>query len=161
MMYKSLLVSAALALVLASCGGSAEVTTTTGAPPTSVTVVTTSPPPTSTPQTPSTTTTAPATTTSPTTTVPPTTTTAPPTHAVVVSAGSVVSGVERVQVSEAQDVTIQVTTDVADELHIHGLDLFFDLVPGVNTVTFQPDARGIFEAELEGAGLLLFELQVS
>lgn len=156
---KSLLISATTALVLASCGGSADLTTTTtGAPPPSVTVVTTSPPVTTT-QTPTETTTPPTATT--TTVSPTTTTTTPPTHAVVVSAGSVVGRVERIQVAESEDVTIQVTTDVADELHIHGLDLFFDLEPGVNMVTFQPEARGIFEAELEGAGLLLFELQVS
>ena len=161
MTYKSLLISVSTALVLASCGGSADLTTTTAAPPTSVTVVTTSPPPASTTQAPTDTTEATTTSQAPTATTAPTTTTTPPTHTVAVADGSVVGGVERVKVSESEDVTIEVTTDVADELHIHGLDLFFDLEPGVNTVTFQPEARGIFEAELEGAGLLLFELQVS
>ena len=79
------LLLAALALLTAACGDSAEPTTTTAAPP--PTTTTTAPPTTTTTAPPTTTTTAPPTTTTTapptTTTVPPTTTTAPPTTTTV------------------------------------------------------------------------------
>jgi glucose/arabinose dehydrogenase len=75
--------------------------------------------------------------------------------------GEVVGGLERVPVALGSEVTISVTADVADELHLHGYDLFVDLSPGVaGEITFVAEIPGVFEAELEAAGIPVVELEV-
>ena len=60
-----------------------------------------------------------------------------------------------------QTVVIKVTSDIADEIHLHGYDKKADAAPGtVATITFKADKPGIFEVELEKKGLKLFELEV-
>jgi len=55
-----------------------------------------------------------------------------------------------------------VTADVVDEVHVHGYDLFADVAPGAPaTINFVADIPGVWEVELEGAGALLVELEVS
>ncbi|WP_328532162.1 hypothetical protein OG984_14030 [Nocardioides sp. NBC_00368] len=67
--------------------------------------------------------------------------------------------VERVALGES--VTLAVTSDVADEVHVHGYDAHVDLVAGQEgALTFTADIPGRFEVELEGAGALLVELEV-
>ena len=67
--------------------------------------------------------------------------------------------VERVALGEP--VTLAVTSDVADEVHVHGYDTHVDLVAGQeSTLTFTADIPGRFEVELEGAGTLLVEIEV-
>ena len=64
-------------------------------------------------------------------------------------------------VNKDSPVRIVVTSDVADEVHVHGYDLKADVGPGLpGTVQFQATIPGTFEVELEGLGLLLFELEV-
>ena len=47
-------------------------------------------------------------------------------------------------------VVITVTSDVADEVHVHGYDLMADVAPGAPaTIRFTADAPGRFEIELE------------
>ncbi len=59
-------------------------------------------------------------------------------------------------------VTILVISDVAEELHVHGYDLFLELIPGEEVdLEFIADLPGVWEVELEGAHRLLFELAVS
>jgi hypothetical protein len=66
-----------------------------------------------------------------------------------------------VEAEVGSDVTIQVTSDVAEELHVHGYDKVADLEPGQSaTLTFLADIPGKVEVELEGSGTLLFELRV-
>ncbi len=78
-----------------------------------------------------------------------------------VEAGSVVEGGERVELDVGEAVVIEVTADVADEVHVHGYDLFAETVPGEATrIEFTADIPGVFEVELEDAHLLLVELQV-
>jgi hypothetical protein len=58
-------------------------------------------------------------------------------------------------------VTIRVTSDVADEVHVHGYDLMTDVDPGTPaTVTFDATIPGVFEVELEKLGQQLLTLQV-
>lgn len=67
--------------------------------------------------------------------------------------------VERIALGES--VTLAVTSDVADEVHVHGYDMHVDLVAGQEgALTFTADIPGRFEVELEGAGALLVELEV-
>lgn len=66
-----------------------------------------------------------------------------------------------VPVSLGESVTLVVTSDVADEVHLHGYDAHVDLVAGQEgKLTFKADIPGRFEAELEGTGTLLIELEV-
>jgi hypothetical protein len=91
----------------------------------------------------------------------PSTTVAAGTIAEFTYAGGKVSGDSRVTVKIGQPVTIRVTSDVAEEVHIHTYDLMVDLEPGVaNQVTFTADIPGIHEVELEHAGLHLTSLEV-
>ena len=54
------------------------------------------------------------------------------------------------------------TSDVAEEVHVHGYDLTVDLVPGQpGEVAFTADLPGAYEVELEGTGKLLFQLRVA
>jgi heme/copper-type cytochrome/quinol oxidase subunit 2 len=58
-------------------------------------------------------------------------------------------------------VTIEVTSDTADEVHLHGYDIEKELVPGkVTTLSFVADQTGIFEVELHKANVVILHLQV-
>jgi hypothetical protein len=73
-----------------------------------------------------------------------------------------VTGADRFQVDRDDVFDIWVLSDVADELHVHGYDIFFDLEPGAPlNVTFVVEVPGIFEVELESGHTLLFEIEVS
>lgn len=64
-------------------------------------------------------------------------------------------------VKRGDRVRIVVDADVTDEIHLHGYDLSTQVRPGrPGALTFRADAPGVFEVELEDAGLLLFELTV-
>ncbi|MGH3938186.1 MAG: hypothetical protein ACRDTG_06060 [Pseudonocardiaceae bacterium] len=81
---------------------------------------------------------------------------------VIVSGGQITGEAGRVEVALGTPVTVSVTSDVADEIHVHGYDLTADVpAGGTNSVSFTTTIPGVFEVELEGAGLQLFELQVS
>ena len=74
--------------------------------------------------------------------------------------GAITGGGKR-SATRGQPVVIKVTSDVADEVHLHGYDKKADAAPGtVATITFIADKPGIFEVELEKKGLKLFELEV-
>ncbi len=76
--------------------------------------------------------------------------------------GSVETASDRVEVEVGQTVSIMIEADVAEEVHVHGYDLFGDVAPGSpTTIALTADVPGVFEVELEGSGLFLFELQVS
>ena len=76
--------------------------------------------------------------------------------------GEVVGGVETLEVTSGEEVTMTVTSDVQEELHVHGVDLYEDLPPGEEVeVTFTPEAEGIFEIELHGSGTQIASMEVS
>jgi hypothetical protein len=67
----------------------------------------------------------------------------------------------RVSVPLGEPVTLVVTSDVADEVHLHGYDLTAALEPGTPTeLAFDATIPGVFEAELHEAGTVLLSLQV-
>lgn len=85
-----------------------------------------------------------------------------PTVVVTVRDGAVAGGARDVRVPLGEEVVLRVESDVADEVHVHGYDLFVDVVPGaVAELRFVADLAGVWEVELEGAGLDLAALQVS
>ncbi|MFI5924788.1 hypothetical protein ACIA3K_02285 [Micromonospora sp. NPDC051543] len=67
----------------------------------------------------------------------------------------------RVTVTKGQSVRITVTSDVADELHVHGYDLGARLPAGKpGSVEFRADKTGLFEVETHETELVLFQLVV-
>lgn len=84
------------------------------------------------------------------------------TIAIEVAAGKVNVKEKVVKVALGSTVTLFVTTDVSDEVHVHG----YDAKQNVSAVapallSFVADQPGGFEVELENAKLLLVKLQVS
>ena len=80
----------------------------------------------------------------------------------LVVSGSKVSGdTGTVDVKRGQPVRLTVTSDVADEVHVHGADVGKDVEAGGTVVLeFTQQAAGRFEVELEGARRVLTRLQV-
>lgn len=127
---------------------------TTTAPPTITAPTTTAPPPTTPP------------TTAPPTTVPTTTATtiAPPSVTIIdleVTDGRLEGGARREAAPLGEEVTVRVSGNSADHVHIHGYDLFLHLADGEGELTFAADIPGVFEIELEEAGIVLVQLEVS
>jgi hypothetical protein len=106
----------------------------------------------------------PATTEAPaTTSEPPPTTQAPQVVGLeyVIVDGEPQGGIARDSVDRGQALEITVTSDVADEVHVHGYDLMADIAPGAPaTIRFEADAPGRFEIELENSGIQIAELEV-
>ena len=80
----------------------------------------------------------------------------------VTVAGGQVSGVTgRVPVASGERVTLVVTSDVADEIHVHGYDLTTALAADRPVeLSFDATIPGVFEVELHEAGTVLLTLQV-
>lgn len=81
---------------------------------------------------------------------------------VSVAGGSVMGPGSRVEAALGEDLVLRVTSDVADEVHVHGYDERAE-VPAGGTVEipFTADIPGGFDVELEGTGQLLFQLRVA
>lgn len=80
----------------------------------------------------------------------------------VTVAGGQVEGGGRTSVPLGDAVTIRVTSDVADHVHLHGYDVLADVAAGGTAeLTFTADIPGVFEVELEDARLPLLELEIS
>jgi glucose/arabinose dehydrogenase len=81
---------------------------------------------------------------------------------ITVAAGKVTTPSKRVKVKLGETVRLTVTSDVAEELHVHTYDRKADLAPGKPaTLEFKADIPGTHEVELEKSHLGLVELQVS
>ena len=73
-----------------------------------------------------------------------------------------VTGGGRQKISLGDTVTLRVTSDVADEIHLHGYDIMQDVGAGETAdLTFDATIPGVFEAELEHEGIKLVELEIS
>ncbi|MCW2681455.1 MAG: uncharacterized protein JWM62_2856 [Frankiales bacterium] len=81
----------------------------------------------------------------------------------VTYAAGEISGVEgRVEVEKGEQLVLRFTSDVVEEIHVHGYDLYADLVPGQPAqIAFTADLPGSYEVELHEAGRPLFQLRVS
>jgi hypothetical protein len=67
----------------------------------------------------------------------------------------------RIQVSQGDRVSINAQSDTAQEVHVHGYDVFVNVpAGGERTRVLRADAPGVFEVELEGSHRLIFELEV-
>lgn len=92
---------------------------------------------------------------------PTTTTTAPGTLVTVAVQGGRVDGPGRQRVALNDTVTLRVTSDVADEVHVHAYEKKAPVGPGQPAeITFVASIPGVFEIELEQAHRLLMTLEV-
>ncbi|MBV8992508.1 MAG: hypothetical protein JO287_02125 [Pseudonocardiales bacterium] len=68
----------------------------------------------------------------------------------------------RVSVPLGTVVSLAVTSDVGDEIHVHGYDRKAEIPPGgTASMSFMANVAGVFEVELEDSKLQLLQLQVS
>ena len=80
---------------------------------------------------------------------------------VVVSKGKLTSGQPVVRLKKGDPVVLRVTSDVADELHLHGYNLHLRLKPGQTaTLEFAAKKTGRFTYELHHAELELGVLEI-
>lgn len=80
---------------------------------------------------------------------------------VTVAGGRVVGGVKTLDVAQGDRVQVTVTSDVADEIHVHGVDLHRDIAAGgTQTIDFTANLPGSYEIELESLGLTLVRYNV-
>jgi hypothetical protein len=86
----------------------------------------------------------------------------PPIANVRVKNGKPVGGIQDLEFAKGDTVQFAVTSDVADEVHVHGYDLMKDVKPG-HPVTFKFPGKidGEFEVELEGRGEQIASLKVT
>lgn len=80
---------------------------------------------------------------------------------VVVRDGKPVGGVAELTFNSGQRIRFRVSSDVGDEVHVHGYDISKDVEPGGSiNFDFPADLEGIFEIELEHRAEPILELQV-
>jgi hypothetical protein len=82
--------------------------------------------------------------------------------AIVVKDGKPVGGVRDIEVNKGERVRFTVSSDVADEIHVHGYDFMKDVEAG-GKVSFDFKAKidGAFEIELEGRKEQIADLKVN
>jgi hypothetical protein len=81
--------------------------------------------------------------------------------AIIVTGGEPEGGVAELEFEKDSDVRFTVESDVAEEIHVHGYDVYADLEPGKPTeVAFLAEIDGVFEVELHGTGAVIAELTV-
>ncbi|MDQ4009490.1 MAG: hypothetical protein M3228_02045 [Actinomycetota bacterium] len=85
------------------------------------------------------------------------------TISITVRGGQVTGEAGRVTVPLGTPVTVSVTSDVVDEIHVHGYDRKGEIPAAGSTgsVSFTANTPGVFEVELEESKLLLMQLEVS
>ncbi len=78
-----------------------------------------------------------------------------------VSGGKASGDVGRVAVPLGTPIVLSVSSDVADEIHVHGYDRKARIPAGTTgSVAFTANTAGVFEVEMEDAKLELLQLQV-
>lgn len=76
--------------------------------------------------------------------------------------GKPVGGVKDIEVEKGDQVRIAVTSDIAEELHLHGYDISRPVAAGeTGRMSFKAKIEGVFELELENSGVPIAELAVS
>lgn len=80
---------------------------------------------------------------------------------IVIKGGQPEGGVKDLSYKSGDTVRIEVSSDVADEIHVHGYDISTDVEAGGKAkVEFVADIEGVFEVELESAGVQIAQLTV-
>jgi hypothetical protein len=86
----------------------------------------------------------------------------PPIANVTVKNGKPVGGIRELEFGKGQTVQFAVTSDVSDEVHVHGYDIGKDVSPGHPVkFRFRGDIDGEFEVELENRKEQIASLKVN
>jgi hypothetical protein len=81
---------------------------------------------------------------------------------VAFAGGAVTGGIVRYAVPVGSTVELVVSSDVADQVHVHGYDRLSYVTAGASTtMRFVADLPGVFEVELEQRGTPLTQLEVA
>lgn len=81
---------------------------------------------------------------------------------IVIKDGVPEGGVAELEFAKGDEVRFAVVADAANELHIHGYDLYEDLPAGKKVeIAFPAELDGIYEIESHTTGELIAELRVS
>lgn len=87
---------------------------------------------------------------------------APAVHRFTIEGGELAEGPDRIEVAKGETVVIEVTSDVADELHVHGYDKQLVLAAGKPAkLEFVASIPGAFEIELHEFHGQLTQLRVT
>jgi hypothetical protein len=82
--------------------------------------------------------------------------------AIVVRNGEPVGGVQELEYSAGDEIRFRVSSNEADEVHVHGYDVEEEIPAGGSaTVAFPADIEGIFEVELHEGEAQIAELRVN
>ena len=81
---------------------------------------------------------------------------------IVVRDGEPVGGIQTLEFEAGEEIRFRVSSDAAEEIHVHGYDIAKD-VPAGGTIEFDfpAELEGIYEAELEGLGVQIAELRIN
>jgi hypothetical protein len=80
---------------------------------------------------------------------------------IAVRNGRVAGGLRRVEVRSGRRILLIVSSNLSDEVHVHGYELSRDVRPRAPArILFRTSIRGRFEIELEKRGLPIAELTV-
>lgn len=81
---------------------------------------------------------------------------------IVVRNGEPVGGVEELEYSAGDEIRFRVSSNKADEVHVHGYDAEEEIPAGGSaTLAFTADIEGIFEVELHESEAQIAELRVN
>lgn len=80
---------------------------------------------------------------------------------IVVRDGEPIDGVADLAYDQGERVRFRVTSDAAEEIHLHGYDISEEVAPGgAVTFDFPAELEGVFEVELEERATPIAELTV-
>jgi hypothetical protein len=86
----------------------------------------------------------------------------PTARTIVVRGGKPRGGVHKLSYRQGQTVNLVITSDTADEVHVHGYDIEKEIPAGGSArVRFKADAAGIFEIELHHSEQQIASLRVN
>ncbi len=81
---------------------------------------------------------------------------------IIVRNGEPVGGMVELEYDAGERVRFRVSSDKADEVHVHGYDVEEEAPAGrIATLSFPADIEGIFEVELHGSEKQIAELRVN
>src|SRR3954471_11408590 len=86
----------------------------------------------------------------------------PPLRNIRVKGGKPIGGVQDLEFNKGETIKFAVSSDVADEIHVHGYDLMKDVTPGHPVkFSFPGKIDGEFDIELEGRKQQIASLKVT
>lgn len=86
----------------------------------------------------------------------------PATPTIVVRNGEPVGGVQELEYDAGDEIRFRVSSNQADEVHVHGYDVEEEIPAGGSaTLAFPADIEGIFEVELHESETQIAELRVN